>query len=263
MTKVSQLKLNTGGSISAIGFGTWQLAEDEEVEQAVGMALKTGYRLIDTAKIYGNEYGVGAAVRASDIPREEVFVTTKLWNSDHGYDSALEAFKESMRNLNLGYIDLYLIHWPATHLRHEAWRALAEIYKSGQAKAVGVANYDLEHLEELLKRSSLVPAVDQIPFNPFVYKKQAPILEFCRAHSILVEAYSPLTLGRRIDDPTISLVAEKIGRTNAQVMLRWAIQHGTVPIPKSSHPNRIRENFEVFDFELSDNEMQSLNELSA
>lgn len=262
MAEVPTVKLNSGARMPAIGFGTWQVHGDTATE-AVKTALEAGYRLIDTAKVYGNEVEVGEAVRSSGVPRNHIFVTTKLWTRDFGYESALEAFDESNERLNLGYIDLYLIHWPGTELRHDSWRAMVEIYERGDAKAIGVSNYEVKHLQELLERSGLEPAVNQIEFHPFIYHKQAPILAFCKKHNIIVEAYSPLAMGRHMKDRLISAIAKKTSKTNAQIMLRWAIQHGTVPIPKSAHQQRIKGNLDVFDFELSKQEMQALDGLGS
>jgi diketogulonate reductase-like aldo/keto reductase len=255
-------KLNTGDKIPAIGYGTWQLDASYTAE-AVRQALETGYRLIDTAKLYSNESGVGEAVRASSIDREDIFVTTKLWNSDQGYESAKQAFQASLARLGLDYIDLYLIHWPGGGARIESWEALEEIYNSGQAKAVGVSNYTTLHLEELVNHSKLLPAINQIEFHPFIYQEQKPVLDFCKTNHIVVEAYSPLARGgSQLKHPTISAIAGRHKRTNAQVMLRWAIQHDTVPIPKSSDPDRMRENFEALEFSLSPEDMFELDNLS-
>jgi methylglyoxal/glyoxal reductase len=247
-----------------IGFGTWQLSEGREVQEATTEALRVGYRLIDTAKLYGNERSVGEVIRNSKIPREEIFVTTKLWSNDQGYENAIEAFEGSLERLGLDYLDLYLIHWPGYDVqrRKDSWRALSELYNEAQVKAVGVSNYEVEHLQELMNDSTLVPAVNQIEFHPFIYEDQQPTLEFCRQQGIVVEAYSPLARGHQLNHPIISALAEEHGKTNAQVMLRWAIQHQTVPIPKSSHAARIKENFEVLDFKLPDQDMEMLNRLS-
>ncbi len=257
------MKLNNGGLIPPIGLGTWGLNSDGQAQESVANALQLGYRLIDTAKIYGNERAVGEGIKASGIPREKIFVTTKLWNSDQGYHTARAAFEESLGKLGLDYLDLYLIHWPATDQRHKAWQALEEINHDGLAKAIGVSNYTVGHLEEMMDLSDTVPAVNQIEFHPFVYQEQRPIIEFCHKHKIVVEAYSPLAQAQDIDNPVISEVAEKHKKTNAQVMIRWAIQHGTVPIPKSTHQERIKENIGVFDFELSASDMKQLNGLSS
>jgi diketogulonate reductase-like aldo/keto reductase len=257
---IPETKLNTGRQIPAIGFGTWQLRPDE-AKQAVLDALKTGYRLIDTAKIYRNEASVGQAIKQSHIERQDIFVTTKLWPQDFGYDSGLAAFNESLKKLDTQYLDLYLLHWPDSPRRKDAWRALGEIYKQGKAKSVGVSNYMVEHLQELLAESDLVPAVNQIEFHPFIYHKQKPVLEMCQKHDIAVEAYSPLTVGRRVNDPGISQIATRINKSNAQVILRWCIQRGTIPIPRSTNPAHIQENLAVFDFELSEPDMTALDKL--
>ncbi len=248
----------------ALGFGTWHLADGVEVIEAVAEALKVGYRLIDTAKYYGNERGVGEAVRKSSVPREEIFVTTKLWPSDFGYESALRAFDESLSKLGLEYVDLYLIHWPGNEKakRQGSWKALLEIYKQGRVKSIGVSNYSVEHLKEVLAASDVVPAVNQIEFHPYIYEKQRLTLEFCETYGIVVEAYSPLSRGLGLDNITVNDIAQRIGKTPAQVVLRWAIQHGSVPIPKSSHLQRMRENIKVFDFELSTEDMKRLDDLS-
>ena len=258
-----KLKLNDGCAIPQLGLGVWQIPAGRKCEAAVLAALEAGYRHIDTASFYGNEESVGAAVKASGIGREEIFVTTKLWNRDQGYESALSAFDESLKRLSLEYIDLYLIHWPGHNAgaRLDSWRALTELHEGDQAKSIGVSNYEVRHLEELLEKSSLVPTVNQIEFHPFIYDKQLSILEFCKAQGIVVEAYSPLNRGHNMNEPVLEGVARQHGKSVVQVMLRWAIQHGTVPIPKSAHPERIRENLEIFDFELTKDEMHAVNQL--
>jgi diketogulonate reductase-like aldo/keto reductase len=256
------LKLNNGVHIPALGFGTWQI-DPWKTADIVVEALKMSYRLIDTAKIYGNEEGVGEAVRDSGIDRKDIFVTTKLWNSDQGYESGKQAFAGSLKRLGLEYIDLYLIHWPGGGERLNAWKALTEIYESGQAKAIGVSNFTVKHLEELAAHSKLAPAVNQIEFHPFIYEEQKPVLEYCQQHDIVVEAYSPLARGgSQLRHPAIADVAKRHQRTNAQVMLRWAMQHDTVPIPKSNSPERMRENLEAQDFSLSEEDMFQLDNLA-
>jgi diketogulonate reductase-like aldo/keto reductase len=264
VAKSPNVKLNNRKTMPVFGFGTWHLVEGTETIEAVKEALDAGYRLIDTAKVYGNEYSVGRAIRQSHVPREQIFVTTKLWPSDFGYDNTLRAFDDSLDRLGLEYIDLYLIHWPRddSYKRQESWRALIEIYKQKLAKSIGVSNYRVEHLVEAMK-SDVPPAVNQIEFHPYIYEEQLPILDFCKKKGIVVEAYSPLARGHGLDSITLRDVQERTGRTPAQILLRWAIQHGTVPIPKSAHPERIRENFEVFDFELSSEDMKRLDDLSS
>ena len=255
------IRLNTGALYPRIGFGTWKLAQGEETENAVREALKTGYRLIDTAAIYMNEESVGRAVRESDVPREEFLVTTKLWSGDLGYDRAKSAFQNSLGRLGLDYIDLYLIHWPASLERLEAWRALEELYKDENPRAIGVSNFTVRHLEELREHSHLVPAINQIEFHPSIYKEQREILEYCNEHGIIVEAYSPLAQGMILDHPVIKRVAAAHDKTPAQICLRWCIQHDTIPIPKSGNPARTRENMDVFSFELSSKDMTDINHI--
>jgi methylglyoxal/glyoxal reductase len=256
-------RLNAGNAIPTIGLGTWQLADGSETVRAVRAALKVGYRLVDTAKIYGNEESVGRAIRDSSVSREDLFVTTKLWNSDQGYESALKAFAGSLERLDLEYIDLYLVHWPGDdiHRRSESWQALTDIHGTGKVRAMGVSNYSISQLTEVLK-TSIPPAVNQIELHPFNYASQKQLLEFCEQQGIVVMAYSPLAQARRLQDPTIQNIADQVGKTSAQVMLRWSLQHGAVPIPRSSHPKRIEENFRVFDFELSPEHMKTLDNLS-
>jgi diketogulonate reductase-like aldo/keto reductase len=255
------VKLNSGDLMPPIGFGTWQILLSGKASRAVEEALKVGYRLIDTARIYGNERGVGLAIRQSDIPRKDIFVTTKLWNNSHGRQESKKAFNHSLSRLGLDYVDLYLIHWPSSGRLLETWQALEEINKTGKAKNIGVSNYNTDHLKEAIKGSKTIPAVNQIEFHPFVYARQKPVFEYCQKHGIVIEAYSPLAHGHGIDNPTVSSLAAKYQKTNAQVMIRWCIQHGTIPIPKSSHPRRMHENIDVFDFELSKQDMTQLNNL--
>ncbi|MBX4197472.1 aldo/keto reductase [Candidatus Saccharibacteria bacterium] len=262
MDQVPSLRLNTRGEIPVIGFGTWQLSP-EDAYSSVIEALEVGYRLIDTAKIYGNEEAVGEAVRNSKIPRQEIFLTTKLWNSDHGYDSALKAFDASLKRLGQDYVDLYLIHWPGDdrQRRADSWTALRDLYKEGRSKAIGVSNYTVRHLQELLDSTDTPPAVNQIEFHPFIYHEQKELLDFCEAEGIIFEAYSPLARGRR-SDPLLEERGAKYGKSTSQVMLRWALQHGTVPLPRSADEGHIRENFEVFDFELSSVDMEAIDKIN-
>ena len=260
---MQQVTLNTGDKIPAIGFGTWQIYPNGRARRATDEALTAGYRLIDTARIYGNERGVGKAItERADIPRKEIFVTTKLWNSAQGYDEALEAHSKSLARLGIDYTDLYLIHWPVSGKRKDSWRALCELYKSGRSKTIGVSNYTIAHLEELMSESDIVPAVNQVEFHPYLYEEQAPLIEFCKRHKIVVEAYSPLAHGRKSHDNRLSEMAASHNKSPSQIILRWCVQHGTVPLPKTTNPDHMRENADVFDFELNSSEMESINALS-
>jgi diketogulonate reductase-like aldo/keto reductase len=225
----------------------------------VKTALSVGYRHIDTARFYANEADVGAAVRASGLPREDIFVTTKLWNDDHGYDRALRAFDGSLERLGLDYVDLYLVHWPVGGKRLETWRAMEKIAKDGRARSVGVSNFLVPHLEELLANCNEPPSVNQIELHPFLQQRETRAI--CAKHSIVVQAYSPLTRGRRLGHPTIVRIAGRIGRTPGQVILRWGIEHGHVILPKSTNEGRIRENAALFDFHLDADAMRELDAL--
>jgi diketogulonate reductase-like aldo/keto reductase len=260
--RMPKLRLNNGVEMPSLGFGTWELTP-RQAAQSVADALRIGYRHIDTAKIYANETEVGRAVRDSGLARQDILVTTKLWTSDQGYESAIKALEASLERLGLDYVDLYLIHWPGhdPQRRADSWRALIEANKQGKAKSIGVSNYMVEHLNELFDSSSVVPAVNQIQFNPFVYGRQRELLEFCKLHGIIFEAYSPLARGR-LKDPLLSDVGEKYGKTASQVAIRWALQHDSVPLPRSSQQAHILQNFEVFDFELSRGDMDKLDNLS-
>lgn len=256
------IKLNNGVDMPVVGFGTWQILFNGLAYNAVAEALEVGYRLIDTARIYGNEKGVGRAIRESEVARNEIFLTTKLWNSGRGYEKALEAFDGSLQRLGLEYIDLYLIHWPAAKKRQEVWQAMEEIYESGRAKAVGVSNYDIVHMREILDSGGLVPAVNQIELHIFNYAEQKQLIEFCQEHGTVIEAYSPLAQATNMTNEIINRLAAKYDKTYAQVMLRWCLQHDTVPLPKSTNPDRIRENFNIFDFEISEEDMRELDNIS-
>ena len=253
------LRLNTGAEIPQVGLGVWQSPRGAATRNAVLAALRFGYRHVDTARAYGNEADVGAAVRESGVPRPEVFVTTKLWNDDQGYDDALRAFDASLARLGLDYVDLYLIHWPVPGKRLESWRALERLFDEKRARAIGVSNFLEPHLRELLGAAKHVPAVNQIELTPFLQRRETR--EICRKHGIVVEAYSPLTHGHRLNDPVVAGVARRVGRTAAQVLLRWGVQHGHVILPKSTRPERIVENGKVFDFVLDADAMAELDAL--
>ena len=253
----TKVKLNNGVGMPILGLGTWQLNSDKETEETVLNALKAGYRLIDTAEIYGNEESVGKALNKSGIPREEVFITTKLWNSEHGYESAIAACERSLKRLGLSYIDLYLIHWPVTGLRNETWKAMETLLEEGKCRAIGVSNYMIRHLGELLDSSPTVPAVNQVEFSPYLYQKD--LLEFCCSHGIQLESYSPLTRGLKLGDPRLVSIARKYHKSTAQILICWVLQKGIVVIPKSSTEERIRHNANVFDFTISPEDMRALD----
>jgi len=251
------LSLNTGRAIPQIGLGVWQTPRGEVTQAAVVAALRLGYRHVDTARIYGNERDVGIGVQKSGVPREEIFVTTKLWNDDQGYDSTLRAFDASLDRLGLEHVDLYLLHWPVAGRRLDSWRALERIHADGRARAIGVSNFMSKHLDELLARAQVIPAVNQIEVSPFLQQRDARA--FCARHGIIVEAYSPLTHGQRLGHPVVTKVAKRVGRSPAQVLLRWGIQQGMVVLPKSTRETRIRENAALFDFTLDADAMAMLD----
>jgi diketogulonate reductase-like aldo/keto reductase len=254
----ASLPLLTGARIPQVGLGVWQTPRGV-TQAAVTAALQGEYRHVDTAMIYRNEEDVGRAVRESGVPRAEVFVTTKLWNADQGFDPALRAFDASLARLGLEYVDLYLIHWPVAGRRLDSWRALERIHAEKRARAIGVSNFMKPHLEELLARASVVPAANQIELTPFLQRRET--VSFCQEHGIVVEAYSPLTRGERLGHPVVVDVARGAGRTPAQVLLRWGIQHGFVVLPKSANPARIAENAALFDFVLDAGAMARLDAL--
>lgn len=260
LTIRSTVKLNNGVEMPLFGLGVWQIPSGPAAHRAVTTALQTGYRLIDTAKFYGNEADVGVAVRESGLPRDEVFITTKLWNDDHGFDPALKAFEASRKRLGLATVDLYLIHWPVPRERRETWRALERILKEGSVRAIGVSNYTIPHLEELLASSGVVPAVNQVELSPFLAQK--PLIEFCRKHGIAVEAYSPLTKGHRLGDRRLKAVATKYGKSVPQILIRWGLQQEIIEIPKSAKPDHIKENAAVFDFEIRPDDMRAIDSLT-
>ncbi|EGG44250.1 MULTISPECIES: aldo/keto reductase [Streptomyces] len=260
-SKVPPIILNNGVEMPQLGFGVWQVADDE-AERAVSTALEAGYRSIDTAAIYGNEEGTGRAIASSGLPREELFVTTKLWNADQGHDSTLRAFDTSLKKLGLEYVDLYLIHWPMPDRGTfvDTYKAFEKLYEEGRAKAIGVSNFLPEHLTTLLEATSVVPAVNQIELHPQLQQQTAR--EVHAEHGIATEAWSPLGSGKGLlDVPAIVAIARKHGRTPAQVVLRWHLQLGNVVIPKSVTPSRIKENFDVFDFSLDEEDLGAISAL--
>lgn len=263
LTLESHTKLNNGVKIPLLGLGVYQSPPGKMTERAVSYALKIGYRHVDTAYIYGNESDVGKALRESGLRREEVFITTKVWNSDQGYDTTLQASERSLRQLGLPYVDLYLIHWPVQRMSMETWKAMVQLLQEGKARAIGVSNYAIRELKEILQNSEdvdVVPAVDQVEFHPFMHQRE--LLQFCNKNSIQLEAYSPLTRAKRLNHPAVVAIARKYGKTPAQVLIRWSLQHDVVVIPKSIHEERIRENSQVFDFQLEPDDMKYLDSLN-
>jgi methylglyoxal/glyoxal reductase len=276
MNKESKIKLNNGVEIPVIGFGVFRIPEGQEVENAVGEALSAGYRHIDTAMIYQNEGGTGIAIKNSGIPREEIFVATKLWNTDQGYENTLKAIDNSLIKLGMKYVDLYLVHWPTAtaeedanknylslNKRAETWRAMEEILKSGKARAIGVSNYTVRHLEEMKNYAKVIPAINQIELHPFLNQKE--VVEYCQKNNILIEGHSPLAPLADVKSPghtNIDVIAKRYNKSASQILLRWQIQIGTIPLPKSTHPERIAENIDIFNFEISSEDMNALNNMN-
>jgi diketogulonate reductase-like aldo/keto reductase len=254
--------LNNGVKMPWLGLGVWQGKPEDgaHVEAAVKAAVEIGYRSIDTAAGYENEAGVGRAIRASGLAREEIFVTTKVRNTDQGYDSTLKAFEESRLKLGLDYIDLFLVHWPVKGKYKETWRALERIYEEGLVRAIGVSNFQVHHLEDILSGGKIVPAVNQVEYHPLL--TQVEVHRFCKAQGIQLEAWSPLMLGRVLANPLVVELAAAYNRTPAQIILRWDLQHGVVTIPKSIRSERIAENAKIFDFELKAEDMNKLDTLN-
>lgn len=255
--------LNNGVKIPVIGLGVFQSPAGGITKQAILDSLDAEYRHIDTARIYGNEVDVGKAVAESGLPREEIFVTTKLWNADQGYESTLDALEISLGKMDLDYVDLYLMHWPVEGRRLESWTAMEELLAKGKCRSIGVSNFMVHHLEELLKNTHVVPAINQIELSPYNYLQRKETIELCHSEGIVIEAYSPLTKGKKLNDPRLVEMAEKYGKTTAQLLIRWALEKQFVVLPKSVNKDRIIENAAVFDFTISDEDialMDNFNE---
>lgn len=267
MSLTDTYKLANGVEIPVVGFGTWQTPDGDVAEASVFAAIKAGYRHIDTAAAYKNEESVGRGIKKSGVPREELFVTTKLWNDSHSYASAKKAIDESLKKLGLDYLDLYLIHWPNPidfrenwqEANAEAWRAMEEAVEAGKIRAIGVSNFHPHHLDELLKTARIKPVVNQIFLNPS--DLQPEVTAYNKKHDILSEAYSPLGTGKIFEVEGLKEIADKYNKTVAQVVLRWSLQHGFLPLPKSVHEERIKENTEIFDFELEADDMEKIDAL--
>ena len=258
----STTTLHNGVEMPWFGLGVFKVEEGTEVVNSVKAAIEAGYKSIDTAAIYGNEEGVGKAIAESNVPREELFITTKVWNSAQGYDSTLAAFEESMKKLGLEYLDLYLIHWPVPKQNKykETWKALEKLYKDGRVRAIGVSNFKEHHLKDLLDNCEVKPMVNQVEYHPRL--TQTGIHEFCKQNGIQLEAWSPLMQGGLFEEPTLKEIAQKYGKSIAQVILRWDLQNEVVTIPKSITPHRIQENADIFDFELSADDMEKISSLN-
>ncbi|MDF9763116.1 diketogulonate reductase-like aldo/keto reductase [Peribacillus simplex] len=254
------ITLHNGVQMPQLGFGVFKVKNGNETVESVKKAIEVGYCAIDTAAIYGNEEGVGQAIRECGVPREKLFITSKVWNTEQGYETTLKAFDDSLNRLGLEYLDLYLIHWPGKDKYLETWRALEKLHKDGKVKSIGVSNFHVHHLENLLANSKVKPVVNQIELHPLL--TQVEIREYCAKHEIKVESWSPLGRGNLLEEPTINHIAKKHGKSSAQVLIRWHLQNDLVVIPKSITPSRIEENAQVFDFSLSLNEMNQIDALN-
>ena len=253
-------ELNNSEKIPLFGLGTYLNDNGKRAIDTMLYALEIGYRHIDTAAMYGNEKEVGEAVNQSGIPREEIFITTKLWNSDHGYQNAINAFHKSLDKLKLNYIDLYLIHWPVESLRVESWRALEKLYNDGLCKSIGISNYMERHIAELLYNSEITPVINQVEFSPFLYLKD--LQNYCESKKIGLESYSPLTKGYKLNDSRLIEIANQYNKSTSQMLIRWCLQKGVICIPKSSQKKHIKENADVFDFIISKEDVSELDNLN-
>ena len=254
------ITLHNGVQMPGFGIGVYKIEDGNEVIAAVKNAVEVGYRAVDTAALYHNEEGVGVAIKECGIPREELFITTKVWNSDQGYESTLAAFQKSLDKLDLEYVDLYLIHWPVVEKYKDTWRAMETLYKQGKVRAIGVSNFHQHHLEDLLSVAEIKPMVNQVELHPLLSQKE--LREYCQSEGIAVTAWSPLARGKCFDLPELQEIAKKYHKSVAQVVLRWDVQHHIITIPKSVHESRIRENADIFDFELTSDEMAVIDALN-
>ncbi|MGE7987100.1 aldo/keto reductase [Lysinibacillus fusiformis] len=260
MNLQSSKTLSNGVEMPRFGLGVYKMTDHEETLQSIDTALKVGYRAIDTASLYGNEAEVGEAIRHSGVPREQIFVTTKVWNNDQGYDETLRAFEISLKKLNMDYVDLYLTHWAVPETFEETYRAIERLYDEKLIRATGVSNHHEHHLEKILAKANIAPMVNQVEMHP--YLQQQALSKFCHEHQIAVTAWSPLGRGGVLDDSTIVEIGKEIDKTAAQVVLRWHLQNDTLIIPKSVTPSRIEENAQIFDFELTQTQMDKITSLN-
>jgi diketogulonate reductase-like aldo/keto reductase len=258
---MKNITLNNDTKIPQIGLGLWKVQDEKQLEKAVLEALSVGYKHFDSAQIYGNEEMLGRVLKTSGVKREELFITTKLWNDNQWSEDVLPSFEESLKNLQTDYVDLFLVHFPVSETRKMAWMQMEKIYKSGKAKAIGVSNYTVKHLEELLQWAEVKPAVNQVELHVFL--QQPALLEFCDRHGIVVEAYSPLAHGQALDNEVLAEIAEKHSKSPAQIMIRWCLEKGLVVLPKSITPERIRQNIDVSDFELDAEDMNKIEGLES
>lgn len=256
----STTKLSNGVEMPWFGLGVYKVEEGDQVVNSVKWAIEAGYRSIDTAALYQNEEGVGQAIKESDVPREELFITTKVWNSDQGYDTTLQAFDKSLSKLGLDYVDLYLVHWPVKGKYKDTWGALEKLHEDGKVRAIGVSNFQIHHLEDLLANAKVRPVVNQVELHPLL--SQVELRNYCKEQGIQIEAWAPLAQGRLLDNPTLQAIADKHGKSIAQILLRWDIQSGIVTIPKSIKKERIVQNADIYDFELSAEEMKQIDDLN-
>lgn len=257
--KIPQITLNDGNKIPQLGLGLWKIKSYEEIKTAFDTAIKNGYTLFDSAQIYGNEEFLGRAIKESNIDRSKIFITTKIFIKNFGYKNTLKSFEESLKKLEMDYVDLILLHFPVTILRKKSWIALEEIRKSGKAKSIGVSNYTIKHLEDMKNYANITPAINQVELHVFL--QQPELISYCNRNNIVIEAYSPLAHGKAMNDKVVTEIANKHSKTYTQIMLRFLIEKGLVVIPKSTHENRIVENSEIFDFKLDTDDMNKLTKL--